>query len=179
MWESYKPKWLASRLQHLGYRGKMVSKEGWLQGRRRSCLRWTARLWRCHAHCCFLLEGGMDSPSLAWTCPTMLLAPARPWVREGICQSPAPAARDSTWRGERCRREKLRQPLILLGLPLYFKLMILFYTFTKALGQRFDIFSSHGPRFIFLQKSLVPLKRSSFLSNSLIYFFSCVLMNTL
>ena len=29
------------------------------------------------------------------------------------------------------------------GLPVYFKLMILFYTFTKALGQRFDIFSSH------------------------------------
>ena len=29
------------------------------------------------------------------------------------------------------------------GLPVYFKLMILFYSFTKALGQRFDIFSSH------------------------------------
>ena len=54
--------------------------------------------------------------------------------------------------------EKLRQPLILLGLPVYFKLMILFCTFTKALGQRFDIFSSHGPRFIFLQKSLLPSK---------------------
>ena len=39
--------------------------------------------------------------------------------------------------------EKLRQPLSFLGLPVYFKLMILFYTFTKALGQRFDIFSSH------------------------------------
>ena len=39
--------------------------------------------------------------------------------------------------------EKLRQPLIFLGMPVYFKLMILFYTFTKALGQRFDIFSSH------------------------------------
>ena len=39
--------------------------------------------------------------------------------------------------------EKLREPLIFLGLPVYFKLMILFYTFTKALGQRFDIFSSH------------------------------------
>ena len=95
------------------------------------------------------------------------------------CWSPAPAARDSTWRGERCWREKLRHPLILLGLAVYFKLMILFYTFTKALGQRFNIFSSHGPRFIFLEKSLLPLKRSSFLSNSLIYFFSCVLVNTL
>ena len=39
--------------------------------------------------------------------------------------------------------KKLRQLLIFLGLPVYFKLMILFYTFTKALGQRFDIFSSH------------------------------------
>ena len=28
-----------------------------------------------------------------------------------------------------------------------FKLVIFFYTFTKALGQRFDIFSSHWPRF--------------------------------
>lgn len=39
--------------------------------------------------------------------------------------------------------EKLRQPLSFLGLPVYFKLMILFYTFTKPLGQRFDIFPSH------------------------------------
>ena len=103
----------------------------------------------------------------------------RTWVSciAGGCWSPAPAARDSTWRGERCRQEKLRQPLILLGLPVYFKLMILFYTFIKALGQRFSIFSSHGPRFIFLQKSLLPLKR--ILSDSLIYFFSCVLVNTL
>ena len=35
--------------------------------------------------------------------------------------------------------EKLRQHLIFLGLTVYFKVMILFYT----LGQRFDIFSSH------------------------------------
>ena len=34
------------------------------------------------------------------------------------------------------------------GLPLYFKFKILFYTFTKTLGQRFDIFSSPSPRFI-------------------------------
>ena len=27
------------------------------------------------------------------------------------------------------------------GLPVYFKFKILFYTFTKTLGQRFDIFS--------------------------------------
>ena len=34
------------------------------------------------------------------------------------------------------------------GLPVHFKPMILFYTFTKALGQRFDIFSSHWLRFV-------------------------------
>ena len=34
------------------------------------------------------------------------------------------------------------------GLPLYFKFKILFYTFTKTLGQRFDIFSSPSARFI-------------------------------
>ena len=43
---------------------------------------------------------------------------------------------------------EMRQPLSFLGLLIYFKVMILFYTFTKALGQRFDIFSSHWPRFI-------------------------------
>ena len=75
--------------------------------------------------------------------------------------------------------EKLREPLSFFGLPVYFKLMILFYTFTKALGQRFDIFSFHWPRFIFLQKSLLALERSSSLSDSLIYSFSCVLVNTL
>ena len=34
------------------------------------------------------------------------------------------------------------------GLPVYFKFKILFYTFTKTLGQRFDIFSSPSPPFI-------------------------------
>ena len=38
--------------------------------------------------------------------------------------------------------EKLRQPLSFLGLPVYFNLTILFYTYTKALGQSFGIFSS-------------------------------------
>ena len=43
---------------------------------------------------------------------------------------------------------KMRQPLSFLGLPIYFKFKIFFYTFTKALGQRFDIFSPPSPRFI-------------------------------
>jgi hypothetical protein len=37
---------------------------------------------------------------------------------------------------------------VFYGLPVYFKFKILFYTFTKTLGQRFDIFSSPSPRFI-------------------------------
>ena len=46
------------------------------------------------------------------------------------CQSPAPAARESTWRDEWCPRETM-QPLNFLGLHIYFKLKILFYTFKK------------------------------------------------
>ena len=42
-----------------------------------------------------------------------------------------------------CVGEKLREPLIFLGLPVYFKLMIVFFTSTKALDQMFDSFSSH------------------------------------
>ena len=63
------------------------------------------------------------------------------------CRSPAPAARDSTWREGRCRWVTT-QPLNFLGLCIYFKFKIFFYTFKKALGQRFDIFSSPSPRFI-------------------------------
>ena len=74
---------------------------------------------------------------------------------------------------------EMRQSLSFLGLPVYFKLMILFYTFTKSLGQRFDIFSSQRSGFIFLQKSLLLLKRSSLLSDSFIYFSSRVLVNIL
>ena len=54
--------------------------------------------------------------------------------------------------------EKLRQPLILLGLPVYFKLMILFYTFTKALGQRFDILVPIDPNLFFSKNHWCPSK---------------------
>ena len=94
------------------------------------------------------------------------------------CQSPAPAARESAWRDGQCWWEMM-QPLSFLGLHIYFKPKILFYTFTKALGQRFDIFSSPWPRFVVSITHCCPLKRSSCLSDSLIYFFSCVLVNTL
>ena len=61
-----------------------------------------------------------------------------------LCRNPAPVARESAWRDGQRRRETM-QPLSFLGLHIYFKLKILFYTFTKALGRRFDIFSSPDP----------------------------------
>ena len=86
-----------------------------------------------------------------------------------VCQSPAPAARESAWRDEQCR-QRMMQPLTQgEGLHVYFKLQVLFYTLTKALGQRFDIFSSLSPRFII---SLLPLKQSSCFSNSLRIMFT-------
>ena len=64
------------------------------------------------------------------------------------CRSPGPATRDSIWKDGRCRQEKWDSLSVFYGLPVYFKFKILFYTFTKTLGQRFDIFSSPSPRFI-------------------------------
>ena len=87
-----------------------------------------------------------------------------------ICRSPAPAAKESAWRDEQCRW-RMMQPLIQgAGLHVYFKLQVLFYTLTKALGQRFDIFSSPSPRFII---SLLPFKQSSCFSDSLRIVFTC------
>ena len=100
------------------------------------------------------------------------------------CQrSPAPAARDSTWR-ERQYRQVTTQPLRFLGLHLYFKFKIFFYTFTKALGQRFDIFSSPSPRFIISINHCCPSNRvpaSAILWESalasIIYFLLCLIVN--
>jgi hypothetical protein len=71
------------------------------------------------------------------------------------CRSPAPAARDSTWREGRCQRVTM-QPLNFLGLCIYFKFKIFFYTFRKALVQRFDIFSSPSSRFIISKNHCCP-----------------------
>ena len=62
------------------------------------------------------------------------------------CRSPTPAARDSTWRDDGVGQWDSLS--VFYGLPVYFKFKILFYSFTKTLGQRFDIFSSPSPRFI-------------------------------
>ena len=77
---------------------------------------------------------------------------------------------------------KMRQPLSFLGLPIYFKFKIICYTFTKTLGQRFDIFSSPSPRFIISINHCCSSNRvpaSVILSESalpsIIYFLLCVL----
>ena len=69
-----------------------------------------------------------------------------------------------------------------LGLPVYFKFKILFYTFTKTLGQRFDIFSSPSPRFIIstnhcCSSNRVPASMIFLESalSSIIYLLLCVL----
>ena len=79
----------------------------------------------------------------------------------------------------------MRQPLSFLGLPIYFKFKIFFYTFTKTLGQRFDIFSSPSPRFIIsinhcCSSNRVPASVILWKSalSSIIYLFQCVLQLT-
>ena len=53
---------------------------------------------------------------------------------------------------------EMRQPLNLLWTAYYSKFKILFYTFTKALGQRFDIFSSPDPDLLFPKIIVAPQK---------------------
>ena len=98
--------------------------------------------WCTQGFACALQES--VSPVLWRFCNQIPLASMSPGVHK--CRSPTPAARDSSWRDERCQR--MRQPLIFLWTAVYSKFKILFYTFTKALGQRFDIFSSPSSRFI-------------------------------
>ena len=66
------------------------------------------------------------------------------------CQSPAPAARESAWRGERCQQRMMSSLTHSTELHVYFKFEVLFYTLTKALGQRFDIFSFLDPDLLYL-----------------------------
>ena len=116
------------------------------------------------------MQGQKDKSSLTWWVLTKLgfntLAgmPVQLSCTDALrnpkksCWSPAPAARGSAWRDERCQREMM-QPLTRgVGLHVYFKHQVFFYTLTKALGQQFYIFSSPSPRFIV---SLLPFKQSS------------------
>ena len=91
------------------------------------------------------------------------------YVFTHVCQSPAPAARESAWRDEPCW-QRMMQPLTQgAGLHVYFKLQVLFYTLTKALGQRFDIFSSPSPRFIVSRNHCCPSNRVPASGNRLYY----------
>ena len=82
---------------------------------------------------------------------------------EQLCWSPAPAARDSTWRGERCRWV-MRQPLRFLGLPIYFKFRILFYKNSRSEVWHFQFPLS---QIYYLPKLLLLFKQSSCFSDSL------------
>ena len=69
----------------------------------------------CHMACVHLL-GSLDPPSMSWVLCALVLGPFSAWSRWGwtcvhlsrltwpACQTPAPAARESAWRGEWCRR---------------------------------------------------------------------------
>ena len=84
------------------------------------------------------------------------------------CRSPAPAARESAWRDERCWRGMM-QPLTQgAGLHVYFKHQVFFYTLTKVLDQRFYIFSAPSPRFC-LHKSLWPLIQSYIVTHAYVW----------
>jgi len=134
-------------------------------------------MWVCHLACwCITMSGYWGSRSSG----SQLICHLEPiW-----CQSPAPAARESAWRDERCQWGMM-QPLTQgAGLHVYFKFQVLFYTLTKALGQRFD-FSSPSPIFIVSRNHCCPSNRvpaSAILSEScllsIIYFLLCVLYLT-
>ena len=72
------------------------------------------------------------------------------------------------------------------GLHVYFKQQVFFYTSTKALDQRFDIFSFPSPRFIISRNhccpsNRVPASESLLLVKALLsiaYFLLCVLYLT-
>ena len=92
------------------------------------------------------------------------------------CQSPAPAARESAWRDEQCW-QRMMQPLTQgAGLHIYFKLQVFFHTLTKALGQRFNIFSSPSLKFIVSRNHCCPSNR---VPASAILSESCLLVITL
>jgi len=95
-----------------------------------------------------------------------------------VCRSPAPAARDSTWRDEQCRRETEAASQFSWTACLFQAYDSLLYLY-KSIRSEVWYFQFPLTQICCLHKSLLPLKRSSFLSDSLIYFFSYVLVNTL
>ena len=94
------------------------------------------------------------------------------------CWSPAPAARDSTWRGEWCWWETEAASQFSWTACLFQAYDSLLY-FYKSIRSEVWYFQFPLTQICCLHKSLLPLKMSFCLSDSLIYFFSCVLVNTL
>ena len=84
-------------------------------------------------------------------------------IRES--QSPTPATRDSTWRGE-CVGE-WDSLSVFYGLPVYFKFKSLFYTFTKNIRPEVWHFRFPLPQIYYLHKSLLLFKESSCFSDPL------------
>ena len=81
------------------------------------------------------------------------------------CWSPAPAARESAWMREWCRRTMMSPLTQSTELHVYFKLQVFFYTLTKALGQSLTFLVSPNQIYC-LQKSLLSYKQSSCFSDS-------------
>ena len=115
------------------------------------------------------IESVIPSSHLILCSPLLLLPPIPPSIR---CRSPAPAARESAWRDEWCWW-KMMQPLTQsAGLHVYFKLQVLFYTLTKALGQRSGQFKFPFTQIYCLHKTLLPFKQSFCFSDSLRILFT-------
>ena len=75
------------------------------------------------------------------------------------CWGPASAgSRDILRMDGVSKRETEAASQSFFELPVYFKLMILFYTFTKALGQRFDILVPIDPNLFFSKNHWCPSK---------------------
>ena len=110
--------------------------------------------------------------------PNIFFLKPNTWSLKPSCQSPAPAARDSTWRDEWCRWETEAASQFSWTACLFQAYDSLLY-FYKSIRSEVWYFQFPLVQICCLHKSLLPLKRSFCLSDSLIYFFSCVLVNTL
>ena len=75
------------------------------------------------------------------------------------CRSPAPAARDSTWREGRCQRVTT-QPLNFLGLGNFISSLRFFLYFNKSIRSEVWHFQLPLTQIYCLHKSLLPFKQS-------------------
>ena len=83
-----------------------------------------------------------------------------------ICWSPAPAARESTWRDGQCRWETM-QPLNFLGLHNFISSLRFFLYFNKSVRSEVWQFQFPFTQIYCFHKSLLPFKQSFCSSSSL------------